>query len=342
MDSCRNALPRTAAPVFKPLIEDGERAQAQVLLRLDPPPFKSKGDMFEWIGAFLIDQLNDPTSTFHVDLKQGDREADFCMGVGGAHSRYFAEFRMLEHPGPSSADGLAYSSRVINACLETAGGWIDDDTEEELIQYLYGILKTHGLSPGLGACTSVDSEFVLNINRGGANAGLGSLALYLQLHDRLARPRGDRSVEHNLRATGKDAYTLKTDAYTLKTDAFSLETDAYSLETDAHTLKTDALSLGTGLVALGLDKKTLKICKGALGTSKYARNSSTDPRLQSPTSVRSSAVQSCAGVFQPSNNVMDKFDHPRRYLSPRGSEPQIRCKMCKKFQMHNKYAEAST
>ena len=78
------------------------------------------------------------------------------------------------------------------------------------MQYLYEILQTHGLSPALGACSSSASEFVLNINRAGSNAGLGTFALYFQLHDGLARRRGDRSVEHDLHAKGTTKWALNS------------------------------------------------------------------------------------------------------------------------------------
>ena len=248
------------------------------------------------------------------------------MGIGGALNYSLADRRLLEHAGPSSSDGLADSTRVINVCLEAAGsefhpgpfvtgssrpfpngvlaGWIDDNTEEELVQYLYGILQTHGLSPALGACSSSASEFVLNINRAGSNAGLGTFALYFQLHDGLARRRGDRSVEHNLRATGQDARTLGT---------------------DARTLGTDAVTLGTGLVALGLDKTSLKISKHAKGTSKWARNSSTAPRLLN-TNGRKLLCHACNMAFKAADTVMQKFDHPVRN---RGHWPRINCRICK-------------
>ena len=148
-----------------------------------------------------------------------------CAGEG--HN--FLQFKSI-HPGANSVDGLGDSTRVINFRIDAAHpwiasngttrvdrSWIDNGTEEELVQYVYTILQDHGLSTSLGACTSIASPFVLNLNKAGANAGLGTWALYIQLHDRLARERGHRSVENDLRATKKTKYNLGTSKYDLGT-----------------------------------------------------------------------------------------------------------------------------
>ena len=299
-DPFAHAGVRTAAAVYS---ECGDKVQAEVLAVHHPPPFETKDEAFAYAGGILIDQLTDRTSAFNVDLKRGDPNADFCLGIGGAVNYHLADKRLLLHAGPSSSDGLADSTRVINVRLEAAGsvfhpgplvkgssrpfpngvlaGWIDDNTEEELVQYLYKILQTHGLSPALGACSSKDSEFVLNINHAGATAGLGTFALYFQLHDRLARERGHRSVENDLRATKKTKYNLGTSKYDL-------------------------------------------------GTSIYATNSSTDPRYR-VTHERKLLCPACHDEFAPSDNVMAMFDKPHQHMirgrSPRW--PQIKCKICK-------------
>ena len=323
------SLVRTAAAVYS---ECGVKVQAEVLAVHNPPPFETKDEAFAYAGGILIDQLTDRTSAFNVDLKRGDPNADFCLGIGGAVNYHLADKRLLLHAGPSSSDGLADSTRVINVRLEAAGsvfhpgplvkgssrpfpngvlaGWIDDNTEEELVQYLYGILQTHGLSPALGACSSSASEFVLNINRAGSNAGLGTFALYFQLHDGLARRRGDRSVEHDLLATGQDA----------------------------RTLGTDAVTLGTGLVALGLDKTSLKISKHAKGTTKWARNSSTAPRLLN-TNGRKLLCHACNMAFKAADTVMQQFDHPVRNRG--GHWPRINCRICRANRKTTEFHEVS-
>ena len=186
------------------------------------------------------------------ELKLGDPDADFCVGVGGAKNVHNA------HRGPSSVDGLADSRRVINYCIEALGvwteirrwdsrvrGWIDGDTsEEELVQHVYSILKDHGLATGLGTCSASASPFILNTNIAGASAGPGTWALHVQLHDRLTRERGDRDTEHDLRATKRTKYDL-----------------------------------GTTMQAFGIDKASRGVDLHSLGKSKFALNSSTAPRL---------------------------------------------------------------
>ena len=103
------------------------------------------------------------------------------------------------------------------------------------------------------------------------------------------------------------------------------------------------MTLGLDKVTLGTGKVALKICKNAMGISKYARNSSTAPRLL-VTHQRALSCSKCAGVFQPANNVMEKFDDPHRYRAVCGRgfrHLQIKCKVCKKVQSYYKYDEVS-
>ena len=109
------------------------KCTAEVIAYHRPPAFGSLDKAFAYAGTFVIDQFVDHKSDLNATVKRGDANADFCMGVGGAYNIWFAHLRMEEHPGPSSKDGLADSTRCIYVCLEAASSWIGDDTEEELL-----------------------------------------------------------------------------------------------------------------------------------------------------------------------------------------------------------------
>ena len=112
-------------------------------------------------------------------------------------------------------------------------------------QHVYYILKDHALATGLGTCSASVSPFTLNINKAGASAGPGTWALYVQLHDRLARERGDRDTKHDLRATKRTKYDLGTDKHALGTDKQALGTSKYALNssTDPWYLVTHERTL---------------------------------------------------------------------------------------------------
>ena len=226
-----------------------------------------------------------------------------CAGEG--HN--FLQFKSI-HPGANSVDGLGDSTRVINFRIDAAHpwiasngttrvdrSWIDNGTEEELVQYVYTILQDHGLSTSLGACTSIASPFVLNLNKAGANAGLGTWSLYIQLHDRLARDRGHRGVEHDLRATKKTKYDL-----------------------------------GTSTFDLGTSKHDLGTSKHDLGTSKHDLGTSSVPHFR-VTHERKLLCPVCQNEFAPSDTVMAKFDKPHEHMirdraGRKSTWPTIKCK----------------
>ena len=160
-------------------------------------------------------------------------------------------------------------------------------------QHVYYILKDHALATGLGTCSASVSPFTLNTNKAGASASLGTWALYVQLHDRLARERGDRDTKHDLRATKRTKYDVGT--------------------------STRINNSARGLVDVEDDVETSRSRKFAAQVSAAAR--STVPRLLA-THERALVCPACQKEFKPSNTVMAKFDNP--YAGVR--QPQIRCK----------------
>ena len=72
---------------------------------------------------------------------------------------------------------------------------------------------------------SIFGEVLDNVNKLGANfsfAENGTCVIYLIITTHPRVPRGFRSLVHNLRRRGRDAFSLRRDAYSLRLDAYSL------------------------------------------------------------------------------------------------------------------------
>jgi hypothetical protein len=160
-----------------------------------------------------------------------------------------------------------------------------------------------------GSTAALQSAAVANVNGGSANAGPGSPFVYVYVQNCLSKPRGQRSLEDNLRVTGTDAYTKQTDKRSLGTDKNSLGTDAFSKGTAAYSKGTDAFSKGT-------DKRSQGTSKHDKGTALGRFLSTSGKTLICPNGNK----------FKPANTVIKQFED----ALVSGKSFQIRCKKCDK------------
>ena len=133
--------------------------------------------------------------------------------------------------------------------------------------------------------------------------------MYVYVQNCLSKPRGQRSLEDNLRVTGTDAYTKQTDAYSKGTYKRSLGPDKNSLGADAYSLGTDTFSKGTS--------------KHAKGTSKHDKGTGLGRLLS--TSGKTLICPN-GNKFKPANTVIKQFED----ALVSGKSFQIRCKKCDK------------
>jgi hypothetical protein len=188
-----------------------------------------------------------------------------------------------------------------------------------------------------GNTAALQSAAVANVNGGSANAGPGSPFVYVYVQNCLAKPRGQRSLEDNLRVTGTDAYTKQTDAYSKGTykrslgpDKNSLGADAYSLGTDAFSKGTDAYWKGTDKRSLGTDKNSLGTDAFSKGTDAYSKGTSKHDKGTSLGRFLSTSGKTLicpnGNKFKPANTVIKQFED----ALVSGKYFQIRCKNCDK------------